>query len=183
MLIFLAGILCAFLLFGIVIKAAVYHAEHNNTHPLELKAMSLEEITDEAVLIVEAKCTGTSEAYRTSYDHEGRKAGSCAITDYYFDIDEVYKGSAEPEELTVAINGGKLDKYTDIFPDEAKIREGQSYVLCLCRSRDELPWEQNEGDKYYIVGFNQGVFAKDKNDKLVPQNGTSTTLSELETLL
>lgn len=135
---------------------------------------SLDDLYEQSTLIAFGSITGKSEAFQIK-----NVSGSIAnFTDYYFQLDNTLRGNAERDTITVRIQGGTVDNYTEIYEFSPDLKIGNKYLLFLYKPGRGGAYN-TEGDYYYVLGLTQGSFYEDNTGDFVSESGTVLTKNSL----
>ena len=127
---------------GLFLGSAFLDAAAPHARASVVQAMSLEELTRNADLVIVA--VPTEQDSRLDFD------GKMIVTDVNLRVDEVLKGQVKRASNVVAtVLGGRLDQLALQVPGEASFVSGMRVVVFLYRSQ--------AGDDLRVVGMSQGV--------------------------
>lgn len=134
------GLLCA----GLLLGGGLLHGAAPHARASVVQALSLEELTRKAELVIVAVPTGQHS--RLHLD------GKMIVTDVNLRVDDVLKGQVKRASNVVAtVLGGRLDQLALQVPGEASFVSGMRVVVFLYRSQ--------ASDDLRVVGMSQGVLA------------------------
>ena len=131
-------------------------------------ACSFDSLRDDSDLIAEGRYLGKSDPILVIPVVGGIDA-AMYYTDYYFEVDNVFKGEALTDDaaasrgssvISVRMKGGAGDRVAVVNDDAPELEEGSSYLLFLYRVLDGLDGN-TEGNHYYSFGDKLGIWEKD----------------------
>lgn len=131
-------------------------------------ACSFDSLRDDSDLIAEGRYLGKSDPILVIPVVGGIDA-AMYYTDYYFEVDNVFKGEALIDDvaasrgssvISVRMKGGAGDRVAVVNDDAPELEEGSSYLLFLYRVLDGLDGN-TEGNHYYSFGDKLGIWEKD----------------------
>ena len=131
-------------------------------------ARSFDSLRDDSDLIAEGRYLGKSDPILVIPVVGGIDA-AMYYTDYYFEVDNVFKGEALADDaaasrgssvISVRMKGGAGDRVAVVNDDAPELEEGSSYLLFLYRVLDGLDGN-TEGNHYYSFGDKLGIWEKD----------------------
>lgn len=130
-------------------------------------ACSFDSLRDDSDLIAEGRYLGKSDPILVIPVVGGIDA-AMYYTDYYFEVDNVFKGEALTDDaasrgssvISVRMKGGAGDRVAVVNDDAPELEEGSSYLLFLYRVLDGLDGN-TEGNHYYSLGDKLGIWEKD----------------------
>ena len=142
-------------------KEAVLHVSASSTE------CTFESLRDDSVLVASGRYLGKSDPILVIPVVGGIDA-AMYYTDYYFEIDNVFKGEALTDDaasrgssvISVRMKGGAGDRVAVVNDDAPELEEGSSYLLFLYRVLDGLDGN-TEGNHYYSFGDKLGIWEKD----------------------
>jgi len=149
------------LLLGVIVLEAP-HTGRTTISPI-LKHMTLEEMTQEADLVVRGTITKKIGTFRQT----GPAGNDMVYTKWSFSADEFLKGTSQP--ITVVTPGGQYGTTIVEFEDMAQLPLRQPLVLALYQM------EQRPG-YYRIEGESQGAYAVENNSTTIRQLFTNESV-------
>ena len=156
----------------VAICAACLPALHGETVYISgsLVKRDIDDLFEKSSLAVIGTVTGQSEAFQIEHVSGGVRN----FTDYYFTIENTLRGSAETQTVTIRIQGGTVDDYTEIFEHSPDLKLGEEYLVFLYKPGRGGNYN-TEGDYYYILGQTQGVFTQESSGDFVSATGVRLT--------
>lgn len=115
----------------------------------------LTELATRAEFIVKGTVSGKSDPIKIKPNNGG---DASLFTDYYLDVETVFRGETDRETVAVRLQGGELDDFIVESEDEAQIKIGASYIFFLYKPVSGR--YVTEGDYYETVGGPQAVFTQ-----------------------
>ena len=115
---------------------------------------SIEELLEKSAVIATGKITGQSDAFRVRHATADLTQ---VFTDYYFTIDNVLKGTPYADTVSVRIDGGTVDNYTEVFSCSPELNQKDEYLLFLYQPTFGGAFE-TEDDYYTLYGLIQGTY-------------------------
>lgn len=171
-------VLIAVLVLGICVAGSMYgyNALKGDTVYISgtIVERDLDDLFEKSCLVVEGTVIGCSDAFQI----ESTTGAVANYTDYYLEISTELRGETEEKEVTVRVQGGTVDKYTEIFEHSPTLEVGNTYLVFLYKPGRGGSFN-TEGDYYYVLGLTQGVFTKNGNN-YSPQNGLTVSTEELQ---
>ncbi|WP_417060781.1 hypothetical protein [Ellagibacter isourolithinifaciens] len=142
-------------------KEAVLHVSASSAE------CTLESLRDDSDLVASGRYLGKSDPILVIPVVGGIDA-AMYYTDYYFEVDNVFKGEALTDDaasrgssvISVRMKGGAGDRVAVVNDDAPELEEGSSYLLFLYRVLDGLDGN-TEGNHYYSFGDKLGIWEKD----------------------
>lgn len=142
-------------------KEAVLHVSASSTE------CTFESLRDDSDLVASGRYLGKSDPILVIPVVGGIDA-AMYYTDYYFEIDNVFKGEALTDDaasrgssvISVRMKGGAGDRVAVVNDDAPELEKGSSYLLFLYRVLDGLDGN-TEGNHYYSFGDKLGIWEKD----------------------
>jgi len=134
----------------------------------------LDDLLEKSCLVVEGTVVGHSDSFQIK-----SITGAVAnYTDYYLETSTILRGETEDKEVTIRVQGGTVDKYTEIYENSPALKVGDTYLVFLYEPGRGGSFN-TAGEYYYILGLTQGVFTKNGNS-YTPQNGLTVSTEELQ---
>lgn len=128
-----------------------------------LREYSYSDLINESTLIVRATLTETSEPFQIIPTFGNSPSN---FTDYYFNVTDVLRGDADMEpRITVRIQGGRVNNLDLIVEDAPHISIGDDVLLFLYQPNMGSGYN-TEGEYYYILGVNQGIYYCENEAKI-----------------
>ena len=129
-------------------------------------ACSFDSLRDDSDLIAEGRYLGKSDPILVIPVVGGIDA-AMYYTDYYFEVDNVFKGEALTDDvasrgssvISVRMKGGAGDRVAVVNDNAPELEEGADYLLFLYRVLDGLDGN-TEGNHYYSFGDKLGIWEK-----------------------
>ncbi len=129
-------------------------------------ACSFDSLRDDSDLIAEGRYLGKSDPILVIPVVGGIDA-AMYYTDYYFEVDNVFKGEALTDDaasrgssvISVRMKGGVGDRVAVVNDNAPELEEGADYLLFLYRVLDGLDGN-TEGNHYYSFGDKLGIWGK-----------------------
>lgn len=146
---------------------------------------TIEELISDSNLIIRAKLKDASETFQIQ-SAEGEAISN--FTDYYFEIEEIIAGECSDDTaVTVRIEGGTVDDFKLIVDEAPEVPYDSEVILFLYKPNMGSGFN-TEGDYYYILGLNQGIFVnsaeKYSNDSMYcNENNDKLTVDELSQMI
>ncbi|WP_418924761.1 hypothetical protein [Ellagibacter isourolithinifaciens] len=142
-------------------KEAVLHVSASSAE------CTFESLRDDSDLVASGRYLGKSDPILVIPVVGGIDA-AMYYTDYYFEIDNVFKGEALTDDaasrgssvISVRMKGGAGDRVAVVNDDAPELEKGSSYLLFLYRVLDGLDGN-TEGNHYYSFGDKLGIWEKD----------------------
>lgn len=142
-------------------KEAVLHVSASSTE------CTFESLRDDSDLVASGRYLGKSDPILVIPVVGGIDA-AMYYTDYYFEVDNVFKGEALTDDaasrgssvISVRMKGGAGDRVAVVNDDAPELEKGSSYLLFLYRVLDGLDGN-TEGNHYYSFGDKLGIWEKD----------------------
>lgn len=133
--------------------------------------MSLDDLKDDACLVVAGTIIGVSEPYQIQAIDADM---IWHYTDYYLKPSNVLRGEWDSDEaITIRTRGGLIDNINFIYDVEPEYQIGEEYIVFLGSSADDGIF-RTEDDTYRTCGLYQGCYRKtgdgiyqDKNEKTI----------------
>lgn len=142
-------------------KEAVLHVSASSAE------CTFESLRDDSDLVASGRYLGRSDPFLVIPVVGGIDA-AMYYTDYYFEVDNVFKGEALTDDaasrgssvISVRMKGGAGDRVAVVNDDAPELEKGSSYLLFLYRVLDGLDGN-TEGNHYYSFGDKLGIWEKD----------------------
>ena len=127
-----------------------------------LPELGYEELMEKSSLVVRGKIIEQSKTFQITPTFSGSPSN---FKDYYLQVNEVLRGDSNPDDIvSIRIQGGFVNGLDVIAEEEPDLNVGDEVLAYLYQSNMGSAYN-TEGDYYYIVGVNQGVFYLDENAK------------------
>jgi len=135
----------------------------------------LNDLMEKSCLVAEGTVIDSSESFQI-------KSSTGAIanyTDYNFKISDQLRGETEATEVTIRVQGGTVDEYTEIYEDSPSLEVGDTYLVFLYKPGRGGAFN-TDGDYYYVLGLTQGIFTENSDGDYISQSGVTVSTYELQ---
>lgn len=136
---------------------------------------SVDDLFAGSTLVVSGTITGEPESLRVRHASVDMETN---FTDYTLAVENVYRGQAAGDTLTVRVYGGTAGNVTEIYTPAPQLTAGEEYLLFL--NQPGMGGAFNTpGDYYYLTGVTQGVFQADAAGQYTSQSGDTLSPTRL----
>jgi hypothetical protein len=167
-----------------VIVAVIFSSNKANKEPNTvyvsglLVPKNIDQLISQSRIIVRGTIDSVSDAFQIKHVSDSISN----FTDYTVAVDSVLRGEAQENDITVRVQGGTVNGYTELHEQSPVLQEGKEYLLFLYHPGRGGSYN-TDGDYYYVLGLVQGVFTEDAEGNYIPQLGDAISSDALQAKL
>lgn len=139
----------------------------------------LDDLATKACLVTEGVIMTESDSFQI----ENPSGAIGNYTDYTLMVDSVLRGMSASDEITIRVQGGTVNGFTENYEESPVFAVGERYMLFLYQPARGGAFN-TLGDYYYVLGLKQGVLEESASGTtFVSQKGDEYTAAEIQSTL